>query len=50
MLMSTLDGVSIAKCDKGEGDACALMKHLRTFFSVYGAPQEVDTDGGQPFA
>ena len=32
-----------------KSDSRSLMKSLREWFSIYGVPQEIATDGGQPF-
>jgi hypothetical protein len=42
--------VTIAKCDPLQANARTLCKELRTLFGIYGAPMELSTDGGQPFA
>ncbi len=40
--------VSICKCR--EANAETLKRELRTVFGIYGAPEELATDGGQPLA
>ena len=42
--------VTIAKCDPLQNNASSLRRELRTLFGIYGAPVELATDGGQPFA
>ena len=42
--------VTIAKCDPLQNNASSLSRELRTLFGIYGAPVELATDGGQPFA
>ena len=42
--------VSIHKCDPLHANATTLCRELRTLFGIYGAPMELSTDGGQPFA
>ncbi len=41
--------VAVILCQKGECNASNLMKHMRTFFHVYGVPAELAADGGPPF-
>jgi len=42
--------VTVARCSTHGMDATSLQRELRTLFSMYGAPAELSTDGGQPFA
>jgi hypothetical protein len=42
--------VTTAKCHSHGADAANLKRELRTLFCIYGAPAEMATDGGQPFA
>ena len=42
--------VTIAKCPTHKNDGNHLKMELRTLFSIYGAPSEMASDGGQPFA
>ena len=42
--------VTITKCHPHGTNATALKQKLRTLFCIYGAPAELATDGGQPFA
>ena len=40
----------IVRCPAHGSDARHLISELRTLFSTYGAPEEIATDGGQPFS
>ena len=42
--------VTIAKSPATGNDATVLIRELRTAFGLYGAPMEIATDGGPPFA
>ena len=42
--------VTVAKCDPLQANANTLCWELCTLFGIYGAPVELTTDGGQPFA
>lgn len=42
--------VTVAKCSPHGADSSNLKRELRSLFCVYGAPRELATDGGQPFA
>jgi transposase InsO family protein len=42
--------VTVVKCPPHGADAGNLKRELCTLFCVYGAPVELATDGGQPFA
>ena len=41
--------VAVSEPLYNKSDSCSLMKSLREWFSIYGVPQEIATDGGQPF-
>ena len=40
----------VSICKFREANAETLKRELRTVFGIYGAPEELGTDGGQPFA
>jgi hypothetical protein len=42
--------VTVARCSVHGMDASSLQRELRTLFGIYGAPAQLATDGGQPFA
>ena len=42
--------VTVARCNTNELNADHLKRELRTLFGMFGAPEELATDGGQPFA
>ena len=41
--------ITIARCDPLQANSKALCRELRTLFGIYGAPEELSSDGGQPF-
>ena len=41
--------ITIIKPHRNENDAKFLMKQLRTLFCIYGAPNELSSDGGPPY-
>ena len=41
--------VSVIQTPPGTTGATSLKKHLRTLFSIFGAPRELSADGGPPF-
>ena len=41
--------VSVSAITPGHADSRALIRELRKWFAIYGVPQEISTDGGQPY-